>query len=433
MRDYTSDQIGSLIIGKVGFEHTGQGGAEHRFDARLSPRDGNVRYLRDAAGRPLWIEPSGYVDEQHGRHVRLSIDLVIQEIAERRLRQAVEDVNAVGGRMIVLDPRSGEVLAMCDVLRAPDGREALITDPDRDKHPSLGRNRCAIDFYEPGSTFKPFIWSVATERGKAKPDEMLPTPTGPPGYRTSFGRVIRDSHYYGPSTWEKVLIKSMNTGMAMVAQRFTHREMQEILRAWGFGNITGAGVPGESKGLITDPKNWNDYSQTSVSFGHEICVTPLQMVQAFSAFARDGSMPQIRFTAAADDTVVVPVVRRVIKPETAHQTRELMHRVMHEGTGRRAISEKYTMFGKSGTAQMVKPEGGGYFENRYTSGFIAGAPLNSPRIVVLCVIDDPDKTINHWGGEVAGQPVRDVIDQVLGYLGVPPDVLQTAAAHASES
>jgi len=422
VREYTSDQIGSLIIGKVGFEHTGQGGAEHRFDHRLSATDGAIRYLRDSSGRPLWIEPAGYTSQTDGESVRLSIDLVIQEIAERRIHEAVEEVNAVGGRMVVLDPHSGEVLAMCDLLRQPEGREAVITDPDREKHPSLGRNRCAIDFYEPGSTFKPFIWSVATERGKATPDEILQTPTSDPGYRTPFGRMIRDSHYYGPSTWEKVLIKSMNSGMAIVAQRFTHHEMQDVIRAWGFGRITGAGIPGESKGLVTEPKDWNDYSQTSVAFGHEICVTALQMVQAFSAFARDGSMPQIRFTAIEDDTVVVPVVRQVITPETALQTRTLMHRVMNEGTGQRAKSEKYTMFGKSGTAQMVKPEGGGYFENRYTSGFIAGAPLENPRIIVLCVIDDPDKAINHWGGVVAGQPVRDVIDEILGYLGVEPDL-----------
>ena len=422
VRDYVNESVGGILIGKVGFEHTGQGGMEHRFEKRLSPDDGEFKYLRDSRGRPLWLQASGYFPHDDGDDVRLSIDLVIQEIAERNLRESVEKNNAGGGRAIVLDIATGEILAICDILREREGWDEFTEDKAREIHPSLGRNRCATDPYEPGSTFKPFIWSQATEMDRARLDEVLPTPENPV-YRTSKGRSIRDSHYYGPSTWELVLIKSMNSGMAHVAERLSHKEMQAIVREFGFGQLTGAGLPGESAGLITSPTNWNHYTQTSVSMGHEIGVTPLQMVQAFSVFARDGTMPDLRLTALQDSQNRVPLVRRVLDKETAVLTRRTMRKVMTEGTGRKSQSEKYQLFGKSGTAQLPKKDGGGYHESRYVSSFIAGAPLEEPNLVVLCVIDDPDKEIAHYGGIVAGPTVRDIMDESLEYLGVSTDIV----------
>jgi len=423
VREYADDAIGGVLIGKVGFEHSGQGGMEHRFEPRLAPEDGRLTYLRDARGEPLWIEPSGYVPSADGEHVRLSLDLAIQEIAERHVLATVEKYNAGGGRMIVADPVTGEILAMVDILRERAGWDEFTTDPARATHPSLGRNRCATDPYEPGSTFKPFIWASITEMGRARIDEVMPTPSVGP-YHTSRGRKIRDAHYYGPSSWERVLVKSMNSGMAYAAERLTHGEMQNVLRAWGFGRRTGTGIPGESPGIITPPKRWNHHSQTSVAYGHELCVTPLQMVQAFSAFCRDGTMPDLRLTAVDDRRAYVPVLRRAVNEDTAILTRGIMRKVMLEGTGQRAQSERYQIFGKSGTAQLPKKDGGGYHENRYVSSFVGAAPLDAPRVVVLCVIDDPDRKKGHYGGEVAGPCVRDVIDETLGYLGVVPDLVQ---------
>jgi len=155
-------------------------------------------------------------------------------------------------------------------------------------------------------------------------------------------------------------------------------------------------------------------------------VTPLQMVQAFCAFARDGTIPQLRLTLA-DETEVL-IVRKAITPEIATLTRQILGQVMTEGTGRRAQSDMYSLFGKSGTAQLPRSDGTGYFEDRYISSFIAGAPMDSPELVVLCVIDDPDKSIDHYGGIVAGPVVRDVIDATLMYLGVPPSAEYLAQA-----
>ncbi len=430
VRHYPHGDMAAAAVGKVGFEHTGQGGFELIFDKQMQPTFGRLTYLRDVGRRALWIDPEDYQPGQDGQDIRLSIDMVVQEIAEKRLRRAIDEFNAGGGRMMVVDSRTGEILAMTDFINERTGRPDPITDPGRRIHPALGRNRCVTDPYEPGSTFKPFIWAVATETGKARPEEMLDTPAST-GWRTPYGRLVRDSHYYGESSWRKVLVKSMNSGMAMIAERMSHREMQSAISRFGFGERTAAGLKGETIGIVTSPKKWSKYTQTSVSFGHEIAITPLQMVRAFSVFARDdGTMPNLRITAydpieerlQIEEGQPPRMLRRVLKPDTVAITRETMKTVMEEGTGRAARSEKYTMFSKSGTAQLPRADRRGYHQDRYVSSFIAGAPYEQPRIVVLCVIDDPDRDRGHFGGAIAGPVVRDVVAATLEYLGVSPDL-----------
>lgn len=420
VRHYPHGDLGAQLVGKVGFEHDGLGGVEHRYNERLEPSQGRLTYLRDARRRALWIDPDGYRPGDPGDDVRLSIDLVIQDIVERRLEQAVEEYNAGGGRMIVLDSTTGEILALTDILRSREGWNETTTDPLRKVHPALGRNRCVTDPYEPGSTFKPFIWAVATELGRATPDEVLPTPeTGV--YRTSRGRAIRDAFNVGDATWHTTLIKSLNSGMAYVAERLTEREMQDAVRRFGFGAKTDCGLPGETIGIVTSPKDWTHYTQTSVAMGHEIAVTPVQMVRAFAVFARDGTLPSLRLTAPSPADHEYHFIHRVLSPELTLQAREAMRDVMTDGTGRRAQSQHYQLFAKSGTAQLPRRDGRGYHEDRYVSSFIAGAPFTDPRLVVLCVIDDPDKRQGHYGGAIAGPVVRDVMDEALTYLGVAPD------------
>jgi cell division protein FtsI/penicillin-binding protein 2 len=419
VRSYPSGEAGAAVVGLVGFEHTGLSGAEHVFDDRLAPRDGRLTYLRDARRKALWIEPAGYEPGDDGRDVRLSIDLVIQGIAEGHLAQGVERHNAGGGRVVVLDCVSGEILALCDVLGGRTGGTA-IRDPGREIHPALGRNRCVTDPYEPGSTMKPFVWAAVTESGRADPGEIIQTPESGP-YRTGYGRLVRDVHSQGAITWQNVLVKSSNAGMSIVVERLGHDELREAIGRYGFGSETHCGVPGESPGLVTPPGRWSRYTQTSVAIGHEIAVTPVQLVTAFSAFARDGTLAPIRITA--EDTSGMPFAfrRRACSVAVADLVRRTLRQVMLEGTGRPAQSQRYQLFGKSGTAQLPDPATGGYHEGRYVSNFIAGAPFAEPRIVVLCVIDDPEKSRGHYGGRVAGPIVRDIIDETLEYLGIPPD------------
>jgi len=420
-RHYPYGKTALSLLGMIGFEQTGLAGFEHRFESKLAPEHGSLTYWRDVRRQPLWVESGGYTRGSDGNDVRLSIDLVIQRIAEERLDQAIIEHNAGGGRIIVADPSTGEILAMCDRLNPREGWQEHTEDPLRAQHPGLGRNRCVTDPYEPGSTFKSFVWAVATELGLATPDEILPTPIGP-AYRTSQGRRIRDSWYYEDASWRKVLVKSINSGMAMIAERMTHGQMQQLVRDFGFGQKTNCGLPGETIGIVTDDGDWSHYTQTSLAMGHEIAVTPVQLVRAFCTLARDGTIPALRITAASSDPDDYNIVRRVLSEQTVLLTREVMRDVMLEGTGRPAESTRYQLFGKSSTAQLPKREGGGYHEERYVSSFIAAAPLDEPKLVVLCIIDDPDKTVApHGGGRSAGPVVRDVMDKALSYLGVPAD------------
>ncbi len=421
VRHYPHDELAAAIVGFVGFEHSGLGGAEYLLDDRLAPEHGRLTFLRDARRRALWIEPEGYEPAQPGRPVQLSIDLVIQDIAQKRLQQAVEEFNAGGGRLVVMDSRTGELLALVDILNPREGWDEYTSDPLRATDPALGRNRCVTDPYEPGSTFKPFIWALATELGVVHPDEVLPTP--PPGgatYRTSRGRAIRDAFPHENASWRTVLVRSLNSGMAMIGERLTSQQMRDGVIRFGFGHETRCGLPGESAGIITNMRDWNHYTQTSVPIGQEIAVTPVQMVRAFAVFARDGTLPPVRTTAAAStqtSDVDFDIVHRVLNGKTVTVTRE----VMLEAADRRVQSSQYRIFGKSGTAQLPRRDGRGYHEDRYVSSYIAAAPYTEPRIVVLCVLDDPDKSIGHYGGRIAAPVVRDVIDQALQYLGVPPD------------
>ena len=419
VRKYPHGEACETLIGLVGVEHTGLAGFENMFDIALTGESGTHQRLKDSRGKILWISPDNYKPSKSGKDITLSIDVVIQNIAMQRLKQAIKDCNAGGGRVVVASPKTGEILAMVDILNPREGWTQQTDDPQRNINPRLARNRCLTDPYEPGSTFKPFVWSVATELNKVAPDEILNTPVGSP-HKTSFGRLIRDAHYYGPATWEKVLIKSMNSGMAIVAERLTHEQMQDAVLRFGFGQSTKIGLGGETKGIITSAEDWSDYTQTSVSMGHEIAVTPLQMIQAFCAFARDGTVPKLRMTINTTEDLLI--ARRAISPETSLLTKNILGNVMTEGTGRHSQSNIYELFGKSGTAQLPMQDGKGYFQDRYISSFIAGAPLKQPEIVVLCVIDDPDKTFAHYGGVVAGPAVRDIIDSSLEYLGITPQL-----------
>ena len=422
-RAYPAGDIAAQVVGRIGTERRGQSGAELAQDVQMQGRDGNLGFLRDARMRPLWIDDRDYTPSEDGGDVRLSIDLVIQEIAERNLREAVKEFHAGGGRCVVMDVDTGDILAIADTLSPRSGWHEVTTDPSRRIHPSLGRNRNVTDPYEPGSTFKPFVWAVATELGKFKPESVLPLGHGP--YRTPFGRTITDVKYYGPVSWKTVLMKSLNLGMVKAAERMSFAQMQDTVKRFGFGQRTGVGIPGESEGRVTKSKDWSKYTQSSVCMGYEISVTPVQMVQAFSAFCRDGTMIPARLMLGSPEAEAgfPSPARRVLPEPIALEAREAMEGVVTEGTGRKAQSDRYRMFGKSGTAHLAKPkgQGKGYFDDRYTASFIAGAPFRNPRIVCLVVLDDPDKRKGHFGGGIAGPVCRDVIDETLEYMGVPPD------------
>jgi cell division protein FtsI/penicillin-binding protein 2 len=466
VREYPGGSTVAPLVGRLGVDANGTVGAEKLLADRLDGDPGRIRFVRDAAGRPLWIGAGDVTPAQHGEDIRLSIDLEIQRIAQEELFRGVHDTEAAGGRCVVLDPHTGEVLAMVDLLRpvpeaadypfvalgtkptpgapeyVPERRYKVIKDDkNRAIHPALGRNRCVESVYEPGSTFKAFVWAVITELGKVRPADVLDTENG--YWITGYGREIKDVKARASQTWTDVLINSSNIGMGKGAERLSFAQLHAAVRRFGFGSKTGIGLPGESAGLVTSLPNWKITSQHSVAFGNEVAVTPVQMVRAFAAFAREGdaagTIPPVRILAGDAPTREGDVVFRVLPPKIALLTRDALTRVaenMETSLANASPEEKhwrYAMFGKSGTSKIAvgkPPEGKrlphgvrGYLDKQYTASFLAAGPTESPRVVVLVIIDDPGPKLTHtnraYGSLTAGPVNRRIMERTLTYLGVP--------------
>lgn len=409
VRQYPHGPVAGQIIGFVGTDHTGLDGAEHAFDDYLMGRSGILRMLRDVRRRPLWVERDGFVPPEDGRDVRLSIDTVIQDIAEKELAAACEEYQAARGEIVVMDARNGQLLAMANW---PPLHPMEFTTADD----YIRRNRCLTDAYEPGSVFKPFLHAMATDMGLARGNQRIDT--GPGVWRSPRGRRLRDAHPHGQLTWDEVLVVSSNIGMAIVAGQMSRQQMYDAVRSFGFGTRPGTGLAGESPGLVNPVRDWTHYSLTSVPMGQEIGVTPVQLAQGLSAFANDG---MIVVPSVLADDAELPIYKRVVSPAVARHTRMVMRDVVVEGTGRRAQSELYRIWGKTGTAQMARRNGRGYEPGKYTASFIGGAPLLDPRIVVVVSVHEPETSLGYYGGIVSAPTAKAVIEQTLSYLGVPPD------------
>ena len=409
VRDYPQGTLAGQVIGFVGQDGRGLEGLELKFDSRLLGADGAMRYWRDASQRPLWVQKEGYRAPTDGRAVTLSLDLVIQSFAEDELDQTCQQYGAEAGQVIVMDPFTGEILALASrpFFDPQDAGAAAV---------ELRRNRCVTDVFEPGSAFKPFVWAAVMEARVARTQEQIDCHQGywvSPG-----GRRLHDAYGYGRLTCEYVLVKSSNIGMAIVGLRLGARRMHAAVRMFGFGTSTGSGLPGEIGGLVNPLDQWTHYSVTSVPMGQEIAVTPLQLARGFCAFANGGLLvtPTIR---RVEPTAATPrIYDRVLSATTADLTRRVLRRVVTDGTGRRVKDAAYPIFGKTGTAQVPGP--GGYLPDQYTAVFVCGAPMDQPKIVVACIIHRPDKSKGHYGGIVAAPTAMRVVERTLTYMGVPP-------------
>lgn len=460
-RVYTSDDVAGHLVGMVGSDHEGLSGAELRFKSQIVPESGSLQYVRDATGKPMWVFPGGYQPAERGGDVRLSMDLEIQRIVVEELERGIRDADAAGARCVVLDPMSGEILAMADLVKPPanaieydwnhvipkggDGRRYRIIpkDPMAAVHPSLARNRCVEDVYEPGSTFKPFIWSTCLEHGVVRENEVFDVHNG--SWVTPYGRALSDVKARDHLKWTEVLINSSNIGMAQGGARLPWNVTRNSILEFGFGSRPGLGLAGETPGLVTSSKAWSNYTQTSVSIGYEVGVTPVQMVRAYSAFCRmgdlAGTLPTLRLTGADYDTTREAAPLRVLPPRIAELTRatmagvtENLDNILSARTGDKQEVFKYAAFGKSGTARAPlgmppkgkkKPKGSdGYFGGQYNVSFISGGPTEDPRVVVLVVVDDPGpelvRTKRYYGALVAGPVNRRIMERTLEYLGVQP-------------
>jgi cell division protein FtsI (penicillin-binding protein 3) len=410
VRDYPQGVMAAQLLGFVGVDGQGLDGLELQLDKQLHGTDGRVNFLRDSRHRPLWIESADYHPNQDGQNVQLTLDATVQTFAEKALAQTVTHYKADHGVMVVLRPDSGEILAMANFPTFDP------SDYGRAK-PEVRKNRAVTDVFEPGSTFKAFMWSAMTQLGAARPDEMIDTGTSGL-WVSSKGRKLHDAHPHGLISWDHVLILSSNIGMATVGDRVGATKLHHMVRAFGFGSPTGSGLPGESSGMVNPLPKWTHYSVTSIPMGQEVAVTALQLTSAFAAIANDGVLLQPTLHPRSPGDLIV--ARRVLSSPIAAHTRDVLRRVVAEGTGRKAQSKLYALFGKTGTAQIAAPNGKGYIPDAFVASFVAGAPYERPQVVVGCFIHRPDRRVGHYGGTVAAPAVKQVIEQTLQYLAVPP-------------
>jgi cell division protein FtsI (penicillin-binding protein 3) len=420
VRYYPMGSIAAHVLGGVGADGNGLEGVELKFNKMLAGRDGSKRTLKDARRRPIFVDADDYIPARHGQHLLLTIDANIQTIAEQELAGACDDYQAKSGECVVLDPTTGEVLALANW---PTFNPQALGDAPADNR----RNNALVSPYEPGSTLKPFLVGPAMAAKLTRPGEIFST--GGASWPAGYGhRIIRDVHGYAKLALWDVLVKSSNIGMCMLSQRMGNRGLYDALKSWRFGERTGIELPGEDSGLVNAFRKWNRFSTESIAQGYEMRVTPLQLARGMCAFANGGKLVDprvvrgtidaegaIKPNAAATTPTKFP---QVIDESTAAQVRRILCDVMIRGTASKARSSVYNLFGKTGTAHSAV--NGKYNEDNYTSSFIGGGPYENPRLVIAMIIHDPDKSKAHFGGTVAAPAASAVLERALQYLQVPP-------------
>jgi cell division protein FtsI (penicillin-binding protein 3) len=415
-RFYPKRYLLGQVLGFAGIDNQGLEGLERKYDRYLRGEKRTLVLEHDAKGNPIFQKGLDYSGLAPGRDLVLTIDEVIQHVAERELDEAMEKSRAENGSVIVMDPRTGEILAMA-VRPAFNPNNLNGYDPDQ------WRTRTVTDVYEPGSTFKLVVAAAALEENRVDPGDVIFCENG--ALRVG-GAVIHDHLKYGDLTFSQVIQKSSNIGTAKVAMRLGPDTVFQYARKFGFSEKSGIDLLGEVPGVVRDPDEWSGRSLVSVAIGQEVAVTPLQLATAYSAVANGGVLlkpylvSEIRNPDGGRVAKFEPEVRRrVLRTETARRLTEILEGVVEEGgTAEEALLSDYTVAGKTGTAQKIDPDTGRYSPNQYVTSFVGYAPAEEPRITVLVVLDSPKGEA--WGGTVAAPVFRRVAEQTLHYLGVPP-------------
>jgi cell division protein FtsI (penicillin-binding protein 3) len=409
-RKYPEGEAATHVVGFTNVEDHGQEGIELAHDRDLSGRNGTRRVIKDRLGRV--VEDIGdSVAPVDGKDIELSIDSKVQFFAYQRIRDAVAENKAKAGSVVVLDARSGEVLALANYPSYTPGDRRNLTGAQL-------RNRALTDTFEPGSIVKPFIAAWALETGRVKPDTIIHTA---PGRISMGGFVISDSHPHGDLTVSQVIQKSSNIGAMRMGLMFQPREMWELYTQAGFGQKPQLGFPGAVTGRLRPYKTWKPIEQATMSYGYGLSASLFQIAHAYTVFAHDGEMIPVtltKSTAQGDDATVSGL--RVISPQTAATVRQMLSLVTGPGgTAPKAQTIGYSVGGKSGTA--YKQEGKGYATKKYRAWFVGIAPITHPRIIVAVMVDEP--SAGKWyGGDVAAPVFSDLVQQTLRTLNVQPDL-----------
>ena len=409
-RYYPTGDMTAHIVGFTGVDDKGLEGVELAFQPSLLGRAGSRSVIRDRRGNI--IEDVGALKPpQDGKDVRLALDSKIQYLAYSQLKAAVESNKAKAGGAIVIDVRTGEILALVNLpTYNPNNRETLSG--------AQLRNRALTDTFEPGSTLKPFTAALALEKGKFRPDTVI---NCAPGRITIGNATISDAHPHGALTVAQVIQKSSNVGVTKMALTLPPQEMWQMFDAVGFGQLPQLGFPGEVTGRLRPWKNWRPIEQATMSYGHGISVSLIQLARAYSVFARDGDLIPLSLLKT-DEPVLhgVPVFAQ----ETAREMRAMLEMAAGpEGTAPKARVPGYRVGGKTGTAHKLV---GGAYANKYVSAFVGFAPVSDPRLIVAVMIDEPSAG-KHYGGEVAAPVFSQIMGASLRTLGITPDALLQVA------
>ena len=414
-RFYPKGSMLSHVLGFADIDNQGLEGLERRYDAQLRGERGRLVVERDAFGGSVFPKGLNYVAPSPGKDLVLTIDEVVQYIAEQELDEVVRRTRAASGVVIVVEPKTGAILAMA--VRP-------TFDPNAPKGDgNLWRNRAVSDAYEPGSTFKLVAAAAALEEKLVSPDEFI---YGEDGQFLVENTVVHDHHKNGWMTFAQVLQQSSNIGMIKVAQRVGPEKLARFINAFGFGQKTDVDLSGEQRGLTKEPQTWGRRTLASIAMGQEIGVTPLQLVMAVSAIANEGWLmrPYVvsEVRASTGETVAQfgPVVRRrPISSETAKIMTDILRgAVLTGGTGTLAAVPGYDVAGKTGTAQKVDPLTGGYSATRTVSSFVGFLPADDPKLAILVMVDEPRTA--HWGGAVAAPVFQRIAAQAVRHLGILP-------------
>jgi cell division protein FtsI (penicillin-binding protein 3) len=404
-RQYPEGEAAAHIVGFTGVEDNGQEGVELAFNKDLAGRAGSRRVIKDRLGR-IVEDVREQVPPVDGRDLHLSIDSKVQFFAYQKVRDAVLEHKAKAGSVVVLDVRSGEILALANYPSYNPGNRQNLTGAQL-------RNRALTDTFEPGSTMKPFIAALALEKGLVTPETPIQTA---PGRITITGSTIGDSHPHGVLTVNQVIQKSSNVGTVKMAMQMQPKDMWEMYSQVGLGQRPQLPFPGVVTGKLRAYKTWRPIEQATMSYGYGLSASLFQLARAYTVFARDGEL--IPVTLLKTETPASAI--RVLEPKTAQAVRHMLHlATLNGGTAPQAQAMGYSVGGKTGTAH--KQEGKGYADRKYRSFFVGVAPIENPRIVVAVMVDEPSAG-RYFGGLVAGPVFSVTVQQTLRLLGVQPDI-----------
>jgi cell division protein FtsI (penicillin-binding protein 3) len=404
-RYYPAGDVTAHLVGFTGIDDKGQEGFELTMNTKLSGTAGSRRVIKDRAGHIIEDLEAVKVP-QDGHDVVLSIDRRIQYLAHRELAKAVDLYKAKAGAAIVLDAKTGEVLAMTNVPTYNPNNPVNIQ--------GKSRNRAIVDMFEPGSTLKPITIAAGLESGQYTPETKIQTS---PGTLTIGPATIHDSHAHGILSVAEIIQKSSNVGSSKIALSLDKKYMWNTFNLIGFGAKTHIGFPGEASGQVRDYKNWRPIEQATMSFGNGISVTLLQLVRAYTVFANDGELKPVSLLKLAD----APVGSQVFSAKTANEVKDMLEMVVSPGgTALKAQVLGYRVAGKTGTTHKLGPHG--YEKDKYVGSFVGMAPASNPRLIMAVMIDEPTSG-EYYGGTIAAPVFSAVMSDALRMLAVPQDAV----------